>query len=144
MNDDIKLILRSIRFERMEIEMLIEQSLRIQSRLESVTSQLRDVCVQTGIESPDTFADRVDALISLNKAIAERVEILTAKQEKLFKLVDGLENPQHRMVIERYYLFPEPPGITWEEVAKQMHYSRRKVLSLHGEALKELRKISNF
>ena len=144
MLNDIKQQLRSVRFESMEIEMLIEQSLRIQSQLESVTSQLRDVCVQTGIESPDTFADRVDALISLNKAIAERVEVLTERQEKLFKLVAELENPQHRIVIERYYLFPEPIGATWEDVAKQMHYSRRKVLSLHGEALKELRKISNF
>ena len=140
MNDDIKLILRSVRFERMEIEMLIEQSLRIQSQLESVTSQLRDVCVQSSIES-DAFADKVDALISLNKSIAERVEILTAKQEKLFKLVDGLENPQHRMVIERYYLFPEPPGITWEEVAKQMGYTKRQILRIHGNALREIRKI---
>ena len=80
----------------------------------------------------------------MNKAIAERVEVLTEKREKLFKLVASLKNPQHRIVIERYYLFPEPPGITWEEVAEQMHYSRRKVLNLHGEALKELRKISNF
>ena len=140
MNDDIKLILRSVRFERMEIEMLIEQSLRIQSQLESVTSQLRDVCVQSSIES-DAFADKVDALISLNKSIAERVEILTAKQEKLFKLVDGLENPQHRMVIERYYLFPESPGITWEEVAKQMGYTKRQILRIHGNALREIRKI---
>ena len=144
MSDDIKQQLRSVRFEQMEIEMLIEQSLRIKSQLESVTSQPRDVCVQAGMLSPDTFADRVDALISLNKAIAERVEVLTERQEKLFKLVAELENPQHRAVLEKYYLFPEQQGITWEEVAEQMHYSRRKVLSLHGEALKELRKISNF
>ena len=144
MIDDIKIQLRNVRFEQMEIEMLIEPSLRIQSQLESATSQLRDVCVQTGIESPDTFADRVDALISLNKAIAERVEVLTKRQEKLFKLVASLKNPQHIAVLDKYYIFPEHVGITWEEVAKQMHSSRRNVLSLHGEALKELRKISNF
>ena len=141
MIDDIKIQLRNVRFEQMEIEMLIEQSMRIKSQLESVTSQLRDVCVQTGVESPDTFADRVDALISLNKAIAERVEVLTERQEKLFKLVAELENPQHRAVLEKYYLFPEQQGITWEEVAKQMGYTKRQILRIHGNALREIRKI---
>ena len=139
MNDDIKLILRSIRFERMEIEMLIERSMRIKSQLESVTSQPRDVCVQSSIES-DAFADKVNALISLNKAIAERVEVLTSRQEKLFKLVAGLKNPQHRMVLEKYYIFSEPIGITWEEVAKQMGYTKRQILRIHGNALREIRK----
>lgn len=141
MIDDIKLQLRSVRFESMEIEMLIEQSLRIQSQLESVTSRLRDVCVQADISSPDAFADRVDALISLNKAISERAVMLTEKCERLFKLVAELENPQHRTVLEKYYLFPEHVGITWEEVAEQMGYTKRQVLRIHGNALKELRKI---
>lgn len=141
MIDDIKIQLRNVRFEQMEIEMLIEQSMRIKSQLESVTSQLRDVCVQTGVESPDTFADRVDALISLNKAIAERVEVLTERQEKLFKLVAELENPQHRAVLEKYYLFTEHVGITWEEVAEQMGYTKRQILRIHGNALREIRKI---
>ena len=44
MTDDIKLQLRSVRFEQMEIEMLIERSMRIKSQLESVTSQPRDLC----------------------------------------------------------------------------------------------------
>ena len=102
MSDDIKQQLRSVRFEQMEIEMLIEQSLRIKSQLESVTSQPRDVCVQAGMLSPDAFAERVDSLISLNKAITERVEVLTKRQEKLFKLVASLKNPQHRTVLEKY------------------------------------------
>lgn len=140
MIDDIKIQLRNVRFEQMEIEMLIEQSMRIKSQLESVTSQLRDVCVQTGIESPDTFADRVDALISLNKAIAERVEVLTERREKLFRLVASLKNPQHRTVLEKYYLFPESAGVTWEEVAGQMGYTKRQILRIHGNALREIRK----
>lgn len=141
MNDDIKQQLRSVRFEQMEIEMLIEHSLRIKSQLESVTSQPRDVCVQAGMLSPDAFAERVDALISLNKAIAERVEVLTERREKIFRLVAELENPQHRAVLEKYYLFPEHVGITWEEVAEQMGYTKRQILRIHGNALREIRKI---
>ena len=50
--------------------------------------------------------------------------------------IEALEDERQRNVMRLYYL----NGLTWEQVAERMHYSREWVCRLHRKAIKEVTK----
>ena len=51
--------------------------------------------------------------------------------------VTELPNAEHRTImLARYF-----SGKRWEDIARQMHYSTRRIFGLHAEALQELERL---
>lgn len=81
------------------------------------------------------WTDRADDLIELEKRICARIRELCHIELEIMDVIEKVEDPLCREVLELYYL----DGLTWEKVAERMGYSVRNVQILHGKALREVR-----
>lgn len=78
----------------------------------------------------DKIANVIAKLEQLRKAYFEKMDVLLDLQAEIEAAVDKLESKERRLI--RLYYFV---GLTWEEVAVQMEYSRRQVHNLHSRVL---------
>lgn len=76
---------------------------------------------------------RSDAL--RRRAEAEREKVLRMLEDIEMRIFD-LPNYNQRLVIRLHYI----QGLSWDEVAQEMHYSKSRVYAIHGQALTEMRR----
>ena len=73
-------------------------------------------------------------MVDLENEIAEHVECLVSLKRDIARAINSVESETHRILLElRYLCFKD-----WEQIAEDMHYERRYVLKLHGQALKRV------
>ena len=83
------------------------------------------------------FTDAVDSLIKLENNINKDIDRLVYMKAEISKMIDQLNDNRYKAVLTRYYLNNEK----FDDIAKDMKYSFRQTLRLHGYALEEFRKI---
>lgn len=74
-----------------------------------------------------------DAIIRLMEAEAElnqQIDQLVDTKIEIGKLIDAVHNESYRLLEKRYLCF-----LSWDQIAADMHYSRRWVLNKHERAL---------
>ncbi len=57
--------------------------------------------------------------------------------EEIEKLLGEVRNSNYRLLLELRYLH----GLTWEQIAERMRYSRRHIIRLHGSALLQMQDV---
>lgn len=62
---------------------------------------------------------------------------LVAMQREISKAIAKVENADYSRLLYMRYI----DGLTWEEIAVNLHFTWRHVLRLHGRALQEVGKI---
>lgn len=75
-----------------------------------------------------------DAIIRLMEAEAElnqQIDQLVDTKIEIGKLIDMVHNESYRLLLEKRYLC----FLSWDQIAADMHYSRRWVLNKHERAL---------
>ncbi len=130
--------LQNIRNFRLEIEHwreLIEEK-----RASLLPSGMRydKVMVQSS-PNGDPMGEVMSEIDELEKKMNSQLRGLIKQYDKAVTYISKLENSEQRTVLSMYYLGSDRPR--WEDVAKAMNYSERKIYSLHEEAIKELEKV---
>ncbi len=83
----------------------------------------------------------VDKAIDLKNDLADEIESLRAERRLVCGIVDRIENPRYKQVLElRYFSLTAP---TWEEIAEAMGLDERWVRRLHGYALLEYGRVAD-
>lgn len=116
---------RARRIDR-RIDETRERLRRMRARLEGRVSRLSKTP-----GSRRRWSDGIDDVIDLERRLERQIGEMCRIKMEVMDAIEGVEDPNCREVLELYYL----DGMSWEEVAKKMHYSVRNVQILHGKAL---------
>lgn len=81
----------------------------------------------------DTLIRLMEAEIEINRQIDELVNL----KIQIRKLIDKVHNVSYRLILEKRYLCFLP----WDQIAVDMHYSRRWTLTKHERAIKVIEQI---
>ena len=127
-----KEFLRAVRTIDRRVDEAIERVERLQARLESGRmSRITGMPRGGGSDWTET-ADRV---IELEQRVNARVREMVRLKQIAQDAIDRIEEARLRELLELYYI----DGMTWEQVARRMHYSEVQVWRLHGRALQQIR-----
>lgn len=99
-----------------------------------------DEKVQTSKETGDAIGTIVGKMVDLQKEIDEERKKFHKIRAEIIIELKKIKNMKHYILLCRRYVLFE----TWEQIAKFMNYSNRKIYYLHGEALKEFEKIKSM
>ena len=84
----------------------------------------------SGTKDPHKF----DALASLDGQLDDCISAIDTARLEILTAISAVENPQYRLILyDRYYDHRK-----WETIAMRMHYHKRTVEKMHGEALAEI------
>jgi len=87
----------------------------------------------TGTKEQSPMERWVDKAIDLARDLEAEVEALRAERRLVGGIVERIQNPKYKQVLElRYFM---PVMTKWEEIAEIMECDVRHVYRLHGEAL---------
>lgn len=127
-----------------EIKNTARKIVALNCELEEIHSQkygLTSIAVSEKVKKSATYQNSLDDLILREeKILKERQEIKTEwwRCRELIKLID---NPLYSDVLRYYYLLNYD---SWDKVANRMRKTERAIYKIHGNALQEFRKISNY
>ena len=82
----------------------------------------------------------MDKAVDLAHDLESEVEELRAERRLIGGIVDRIQNPKYKQVLELRYFSPRTPK--WEQIAEEMALDVRWVYRLHGEALQEYSKVT--
>lgn len=121
-----------------------------ESKVRRINDQLATVRAEmSALKSPAYDADRVqtsatsDKMLNLiirygeiEQKLTEEVNSLLTTREKIISEIESLENDKYRETL--YLVYVKHMG--WDDIAAEMHYTRRRVEQIHGLALLEFSK----
>lgn len=105
---------------------------RIRALGEKITPSLTER-VQGG-DIGDKVAATVIKLVELDKQIQEAIDRMVDLKKEATENINRIQDSRCRIVLSMYYL----SNLTFEEIAKNIHYSYRWVLRIHKKGIKEL------
>lgn len=120
--------LRQYRDISREIEQLREQQAGLIRLVKEHDGQPRG----SGVSDPTGKAGATMATIS--SRIDDLLVRLLDLRDEIERAIEHLP-PRERMLMRYYYI----DCMTWEQVAERMHYSVRRVMQIHGNALQKLK-----
>lgn len=113
---------------------------RINSKLQQIDS-LRGLTQKVTLSYDNEVVSRTrnvssleDAIIRLMEAEEElnrQIDQLVDTKIEIGKLIEMVHNESYRLLLEKRYLC----FLSWDQIAAEMHYSRRWVLNKHERAL---------
>ena len=136
---DIKDLLKNIRAERIELEVLREKADEIRSSLLPKAITYDGVRVQTSHD--DKTIEVISHLTEIEELEGKRMVRLAAHISMAEKVIDQMPTAEYRNLISLRYIHGKSP-MSWYDVAEKMGYSSKYVRGkLHGRALAEARGI---
>jgi len=130
--------LKKMRFLNVEIESLLREKERIKNSI-SLASRTMDGTGSKPSGTGDPTALMAIKIIErteeLEREINLRIDELYDLKQSALHAINKLQDDRHRVLLQLRYF----EGLSWEEIARKMHYSRRGVLYIHGDALRALR-----
>lgn len=120
--------LRQYRDISREIEQLREQQAGLIRLVKEHDGQPRG----SGISDPTGKAGA--AMATISSRIDDLLVRLLELRDEIERVIEHLP-PRERMLMRYYYI----DCMTWEQVAERMHYSVRRVMQIHGNALQKLK-----
>lgn len=112
------------------IEEKLNDTEEVKGRIEKVTTILSLTKTSGGDTSNDKFADGISRLEELKLDCNDRMQELLLKKFSIDAKIEKVEQPYKNVLFFRY-----TRGKSWEEVAKELGYTKDYVCELHGEAL---------
>jgi RNA polymerase sigma factor (sigma-70 family) len=79
----------------------------------------------------------VEKIVEQERRIDAKIAEMAKLLDEIEKLLGEVGNPDYRLLLELRYL----QGLTWEQIAERMRYSRRHVIRLHGSALLQMQDV---
>ncbi len=93
----------------------------------------------SGLKGGGTIRNRTEELIAkivdLERHLHEKLARQISLQHEIEQLVENVGDSRERLLLQYRYL----DGMTFEEIAVQMHYSWRQIHRLHSRALTNLK-----
>lgn len=113
---------------------------RLEQRIEELrmNKELPAALASDGMPHGHTIKDLSDYIVRLEereKAYADQIGRRICLYEEISDKIDTVQNEDERDVLFLRYV----KQLDWEDVAKEMNMSLRKVYYLHGQALKKIR-----
>ena len=79
----------------------------------------------------------VEKIVEQERRIDAKIAEMTKLLDEIEKLLGEVGNPDYRLLLELRYL----QGLTWEQIAKKMHFSWPHIIRLHGKALLQMQDV---
>ncbi len=131
-----KQFLKSVRKLDLKIENKQMEIESLYSMLESVTVAPKEINVQTTLKI-DKDSETIAKIVDLKSALEKEVqEFLKIKFQTIF-LIDQLEDDEHVNILMKRYIQYE----AWEDIARDLGYTRQTIDNKHGKALLEFEKL---
>ncbi len=111
----------------------IDRLLEEQSRWREMALKITPVLSQTpgGGESGSPIERPMDKVLEIDAEINREIDELQTVRQEIRAALNQLEDENLKLLMEYRYI----DGLTWEQIAEKMDYSRQWVTSLHGTAL---------
>ena len=120
-----------------EIDDLTAERKMWRERGEAMTAKLTASPAGEGVTDKTGMA--AAAIAYIDSRISARIWNLTMERRQIEKQIDAVEDETLKRLLYLRYI----RGLTWEEVAVEMHYTYQWVCALHGRALDAIRIDSN-
>ena len=113
---------------------------RINSKLQQIDSlrgltqkvtQSYDNEVVSRTRNVSSLEDAIIRLMEAEEQLNMQIDQLIDTKIEIGKLIDMVHNESYRLLLEKRYLC----FLSWDQIAAEMHYSRRWVLNKHERAL---------
>lgn len=122
--------LREYRWVLKNIKVLSEQIQVLESRAMSMTSTIKEDCIQaSGVQ--DKLAVQVIDICDLQDKLNAEMARAVRVQKKIEKAIGRLPE-REKLLMRLHYIC----GLTWEQVAVEMGYGWRQVHYMHSNTLK--------
>lgn len=132
-----------------ELKSYLNQVYRLHSRLRREQDKLADIRSAVEYRSPafdgsgghggsDKVGVAVANIMKREQRVSDLSAAYTEKYKEVERVIGSLGDDTLEEVLELRYL----RFLKWEDIAKQMNYSERQTLRLHGVALKKMQKMS--
>ena len=116
-----------------ECEQLNEQIIRLQSRILSPNGQAITDETSSGSVDHDSIGKVYGIIDTLQNKYFEKLLELCELQLSIEQAIESLDGTERVLMRYRYL-----EGLTWEELAEKMNYTRQWACHIHGVALKRL------
>ena len=113
---------------------------RINSKLQQIDSlrgltqkvtQSYDNEVVSRTRNVSSLEDAIIRLMEAEEQLNMQIDQLVDTKIEIGKLIEKVHNESYRLLLEKRYLC----FLSWDQIAAEMHYSRRWVLNKHERAL---------
>jgi len=109
---------------------------RLKSLVTKVTSTWKGDVVSGG-GNQDKLGDAIARIVDLQHEVNKAIDAYIDKQKEIGAVLDQIKDPdQLRVLYKRYF-----DGLTWEQIACDMHMTYRNVCYIHGRALQTVGKL---
>jgi len=122
-----------------EIDSLLLAVQSTRESLESITQNYNGD-LTTGSKNPHKF----DRLVELESMVDNKIDNLVDVKVEILETISRVNDGKQRELLTLYYTTKDEATnkpLTWEQVAVKMNYSWRRVMEIHGSALKEIQRI---
>lgn len=129
---DIKRELREYWYITQHLCNMAERYNRMRAQAEKVTPTYS--LAPGGLGSQERMADQVNTLVDMERKYQAEFAAARAAMHRVEQLIASLDDYTQRVILEDRYL----EFMKWEAIAMKHSYTYRRVIQLHGEALRIL------
>ena len=126
------------------LDMAINTRMQEVDRLRSLTQRMTTFYApdRQGQPCRDAHAseDAIIRLMEAEEALNREIDRLVALKEEISRVIRQVDDDLCEMVLTKRYLC----YMQWEEIAREMHYSRRWVMNLHQRGIEAVEGILEF
>jgi len=116
----------------------LEQVERLRSLTRKVTVTYGDAPV-SHTRNVASLQDTIIRLMEAESELNEAIDALVDLKREIHKVIQGVRNPQHQLLLElRYLCFKD-----WDEISKELELEDRYVFKVHGRALADVNPLLN-
>ena len=115
----------------------IDRLLEEQSRWREMPLKITPTLSQTpgGGGSGSPIERPMDKVLEIDMEINREIDTLQTVRQEIRAALNQLEDENLKLLMEYRYI----DGLTWEQIAEKMDYSRQWATSLHGMALQKIK-----
>lgn len=114
------------------IDRLLEEQRRWRERALKITPTLSQA--PGGSESGSPVERPMDKVLEIEEEINREIDELQTVRQEIRAALNQLEDENLKLLMEYRYI----DGLTWEQIAVEMHYSYMQICRLHGKALQTI------
>lgn len=128
--------LEQVKLFDVRINNYLEELERLKSLVTKVTSTWKGDVVSGG-GNQDKLGDAIARIVDLQHEVNQAIDDYVDKRNEIGAILDKIADPdQLRVLYKRYF-----DGLTWEQIACDMHMTYRNVCYIHGRALQSVGKL---
>lgn len=83
----------------------------------------------------DKVGRTVAKIVDLERATQSDIDELVTVGENIRRAINGIDDERMRLILTMRYI----NGYSWEKIAETLHYEKRQVFRLHGNALQKIK-----